>query len=62
LVSGEYFRRQASVCLELAQVSEEAVAARLVQMAEAFYHKAREIDDAPSIVPHGWASHPSRRT
>jgi hypothetical protein len=44
------------VCLQLAQVSEEVVAARLVQMAEEFLHKARELDVSPSIVPQGWAS------
>jgi hypothetical protein len=56
VASGEYFRRQADVCLQLAQVSEEGVAARLVQMAEEFLHKARELDVSPSIVPQGWAS------
>jgi hypothetical protein len=56
VASGEYFRRQADVCLQLAQVSEERVASRLVEMAEDFYQKAREQDAAPSIVPQGWAS------
>jgi hypothetical protein len=56
VASGEYFRRQADVCLHLARVSEDAVAARLVQMAEEFHHKAKEVDAAPSIVPQGWSS------
>jgi len=57
MTSGEYFRRQADVCLQLAQVtSEEHVAARLLRMAEEFHTKAVEVDAAPSIVPQGWAS------
>ena len=56
VASGEYFRRQADVCLKLAQVSEESVASRLVQMAEDFYQKAKEQDAAPSIVQQGWGS------
>jgi hypothetical protein len=44
VVSGEYLRRQADVCLQLAQVSEEHVASRLIAMAEQFHHKATEID------------------
>jgi hypothetical protein len=56
MASGEYFRRQADVCLQLAQISEDAVAARLVQMAEEFHHKASEMDAVPRIVPQGWSS------
>jgi len=56
MASGEYFRRQAEVCLQLAQVSEQPVAARLVQMAEEFHHKASELNSAPNIVPQGWSS------
>jgi len=56
VASGEYFRRQADVCLQLAQVSDDRVASRLVEMAEDFYQKAREQDAVPSIVPQGWAS------
>jgi hypothetical protein len=50
------------VCLQLAQVSsEDVMAVRLVQMAEEFHHKARELDAAPGIVPQGWASGASHR-
>ena len=56
MTSGEYFRRQADVCLQLAQISDEHVAARLVHMAEDFRHKAKEIDSTPSIIPQGWGS------
>ena len=56
MVSGEYLRRQADVCVQLAKVSEHPVAARLLEMAEQFHHKAREIDRSPSIVPQGWSS------
>jgi hypothetical protein len=62
VASGQYFRRQAEVCLQLAQVSsEDVMAVRLVQMAEEFHHKARELDAAPGIVPQGWASGASHR-
>jgi hypothetical protein len=56
VVSGEYLRRQADLCLQLAQVSDQHVAARLIAMATQFRHKAREVDDAPSIVPQAWGS------
>ena len=56
MVSGEYLRRQADLCLQLAQLSDQDVAARLIEMATQFRHKAREVDDAPSIVPQGLAS------
>ena len=63
MASGEYFRRQADVCLQLAQVtSEDAIAARLPKMAEVFHIKALELDAAPSIVPQGWASGRMRGT
>ena len=39
--------------LQLAQISDEHVAARLVHMAEDFRHKAKEIDSTPSIIPQG---------
>ena len=61
MASGEYFRRQADVCLQLAQVSEERVAWRLVEMAEDFYQKAKEQDDALIIVPQGWGRASPRR-
>jgi len=61
--SGEYFRRQADVCLQLARVtSEKEVVARLLRMAEEFHTKALELDAAPSIVPKGWASGKVRGT
>ena len=60
VASGEYFRRQADVCLQLAQVSEERVASRLVEMAEDFFQKAKEQDAGPSIVPQGSGSVRSR--
>jgi hypothetical protein len=57
--SGDYFRRQAELCLQLAQLSEEAVASRLVQMAENFDSRARVVEPPRSITPQGWGSRSS---
>ena len=59
MASGEYFRRQADVCRQLAQLSEEVVASRLVQMAEEFHDKAKQLDAVPRIAPQGWGSRSS---
>ena len=52
--SADYFRRQAELCLQLAQLSEEVVASRLVQMAEDLDSGARVVEPPRSITPQGW--------
>jgi hypothetical protein len=59
--SGVYFRRQAELCLQLAQLSEEKVASRLVQMAEDFDSRARSMEPRRTIAPQGWGSSPTRQ-
>jgi hypothetical protein len=51
--SGDYFHRQAELCLQLAQLSEEAVASRLVQMAEDFDSRARVRGASPEYYSPG---------
>jgi hypothetical protein len=47
MISSEYFRRQAEVCLRLAAtISSQKTAARLVAMADDFIAKADLIDQA----------------
>jgi hypothetical protein len=54
--SGEYFRRQAELCLQLAQLADQAVASRLVQMAEEFDSRAKLSEPRRGITPRGWGS------
>jgi hypothetical protein len=55
MVSSEYLRRQAAVCLRLAASSDnQRVAAALVAMAEEFSSRADEID--PSLRSNGHAA------
>jgi hypothetical protein len=59
--SGEYFRRQSELCLQLAKLTDERVAARLVQMAEDFDSRARLIEVNRVITPCGWGSQASSK-
>ena len=50
MITADYFRRHAETCFQLARTVKDAkVAAKLIEMAEDFSAKAKELDTKPHL-------------